>query len=151
MKTRALRVFPLAPDPIRPGVGRDALAARLTIDPVGPEDSLRYAGPGAALPDVGVSRTAHGPSARDLRGAERRAGRPSPGALVDELVDDPGPLGEDVGDRPVGVRRTESQAIDVDGVTHIHPDEGLAPGAFVTGEIEDSQDHDLIGRVVEAS
>ena len=39
MKTRALPVFPLSPDPIRPGVGRDAVAARLTIDPVGPEDS----------------------------------------------------------------------------------------------------------------
>ena len=71
--------------------------------------------------------------------------------LVDELVDDRGPLGEDVGDRPVGIGRTEGQAIDVDGVTHIHPDEGLAPGTFVTVEIEESLDYDLVGRVVEAS
>ena len=73
-------------------------------------------------------------------------------ALVDEIVDNPGPLGEnDMASRSVGVARTESQAIDVDGVTHVHPHEGLAPGEFITVEIEDSQDYDLIGRVVEAS
>lgn len=73
-------------------------------------------------------------------------------ALVDEIVDNLGPLGEnDMAGRPVGVARTESQAIDVDGVTYVHPHEGLTPGEFVTVEIEDSQDYDLIGRVVEAS
>ena len=36
MKTRALPVFPLAPDPIRPDVPRDAEAVRLTVDPIGP-------------------------------------------------------------------------------------------------------------------
>ena len=34
MKT--LPVFPLAPDPIRPEVSRDAEAVRLTVDPIGP-------------------------------------------------------------------------------------------------------------------
>ena len=36
MKTRALPVFPLAPDPIRPEVSRDVEAVRLTVDPIGP-------------------------------------------------------------------------------------------------------------------
>jgi ribosomal protein S12 methylthiotransferase len=71
-------------------------------------------------------------------------------ALVDELADDPGPLGEDE-DGAVGVARTQGQALDVDGVTHVHADERLAPGEFVTVEIEDSEDYDLIGSVVEAS
>ena len=70
-------------------------------------------------------------------------------ALVDELADDPGPLGEDE-DGAVGVARTQGQAIDVDGVTHVHADERLVPGEFVTVEIEDSEDYDLIGSVVEA-
>ena len=72
-------------------------------------------------------------------------------ALVDEMVEGPGSWGEDVmAGQLVGVARTESQAIDVDGVTHIHPCEGLSPGEFVTVEIEDSQDYDLIGRVAAA-
>ena len=38
MKTRALPVFPLAPDPIRSDVARDVEAVRLSIDPIGPAD-----------------------------------------------------------------------------------------------------------------
>ena len=34
--SRALPVFPLAPDPIRPEVSRDVEAVRLTVDPIGP-------------------------------------------------------------------------------------------------------------------
>ena len=70
-------------------------------------------------------------------------------ALVDEVLDDPGPIGADATGRPVGVARTAGQAIDVDGVTHLHPFEGLAPGQFVTVEIEEAEEYDLIGRVVE--
>ena len=70
-------------------------------------------------------------------------------ALVDEVLDDPGPLGTDAGGRPVGVARTVGQALDVDGVTHLHPFDGLAPGQFVTVEIEDAEEYDLIARVVE--
>jgi len=39
MTIKTLPVFPLAPDPIRPGVRRDAKAQRMTIDSVGPEHS----------------------------------------------------------------------------------------------------------------
>jgi ribosomal protein S12 methylthiotransferase len=70
-------------------------------------------------------------------------------ALVDEVVDDPGPLGADAGGRPVGVARTVGQALDVDGVTHVRPFDGLAPGRFVTVRIEDAEEYDLIARVVE--
>ncbi len=70
-------------------------------------------------------------------------------ALVDEVSDDPGPLGADAAGRPVGVARTVGQAIEVDGVTHVHPFDGLAPGQFVTVEIEDAEEYDLIARVVE--
>ncbi len=70
-------------------------------------------------------------------------------ALVDEVVDDPGPIGTAAGGRPVGVARTVGQAMDVDGVTHLHPYDGLASGAFVTVQIEEAEEYDLIGRVVE--
>jgi ribosomal protein S12 methylthiotransferase len=70
-------------------------------------------------------------------------------ALVDEVLDDPGPLGTAAAGRPVGVARTVGQAIEVDGVTHVHPFDGLAPGQFVTVEIEDAEEYDLIARVVE--
>ena len=50
--------------------------------------------------------------------------------------------------RPVGVARTVGQAIEVDGVTHVSPFDGLAPGQFVTVEIEDAEEYDLIARVV---
>ena len=70
-------------------------------------------------------------------------------ALVDEVLDDPGPFGTAAAGRPVGVARTVSQAIEVDGVTHVHPFDGLAPGEFVTLEIEDAEEYDLIARVVE--
>jgi ribosomal protein S12 methylthiotransferase len=69
-------------------------------------------------------------------------------ALIDDVVSDPGPLGEIAEGRPVGVARTVGQAVDVDGVTHLYPDEGLTPGDFVTVEIVDALDYDLIGRVV---
>ena len=39
MTIKTLPVFPLAPDPIRPGVSRDVKAQRMTIDSVGPEHS----------------------------------------------------------------------------------------------------------------
>ena len=70
-------------------------------------------------------------------------------ALVDEILDDPGPIGPAAAGRPVGVARTVGQAIDVDGVTHLHPSEGLEAGEFVTVEIEEAEEYDLIGRVVE--
>ena len=71
-------------------------------------------------------------------------------ALVDEVLDDPGPLGPAAAGRPVGVARTVGQAIEVDGVTHVYPFDGLAPGQFVTVEIEDAEEYDLIARVVES-
>lgn len=71
-------------------------------------------------------------------------------ALVDEVLEDPGPIGTAAAGRPVGVARTVGQALDVDGVTHVHPFDGLAPGQFVTLEIEDAEEYDLIGRVVES-
>ncbi len=43
--------------------------------------------------------------------------------------------------------RTKSQALDVDGVTHLYPAEGVAPGDFVEIEIVDALDYDLIGSV----
>jgi ribosomal protein S12 methylthiotransferase len=69
-------------------------------------------------------------------------------ALIDDVVGDPGPLGEAAEDRPVGVARTVGQAVDVDGVTHLYPDSRLTPGDFVTVEIVDAMEYDLIGRVV---
>ncbi len=70
-------------------------------------------------------------------------------ALVDEVVDDPGPFGATAAGRPVGVARTVGQAIEVDGVTHLSPFDGLAPGQLVTVEIEDAEEYDLIARVVD--
>ena len=70
-------------------------------------------------------------------------------ALVDEVLDDPGPFETEAAGRPVGVARTVGQAIEVDGVTHVHPFEGLTPGQFVTVEVEDAEEYDLIARVVE--
>ncbi len=70
-------------------------------------------------------------------------------ALVDEVLDDPGPFETTAAGRPVGVARTVGQAIEVDGVTHVSPFDGLAPGQFVTVEIEDAEEYDLIARVVE--
>jgi ribosomal protein S12 methylthiotransferase len=69
--------------------------------------------------------------------------------LVDEVLDDPGPFEATAAGRPVGVARTAGQAIEVDGVTHVHPFDGLAAGQFVMVEIEDAEEYDLIGRVVE--
>ena len=71
-------------------------------------------------------------------------------ALIDDVVDDPGPLGDAARGRPVGVARTVGQAVDVDGVTHLHPDPGLKPGEIVTVEIVDALEYDLIGRSVSA-
>ena len=71
-------------------------------------------------------------------------------ALIDDVVDDPGPLGDAARGRPVGVARTVGQAVDVDGVTHLHPDPGLKPGEIVTVEILDALEYDLIGRSVSA-
>ena len=68
--------------------------------------------------------------------------------LIDDVVDDPGPLGDAARGRPVGVARTVGQAIDVDGVTHLYPDPGLKPGEFVTVDIVEALDYDLIGRSV---
>lgn len=70
-------------------------------------------------------------------------------ALVDEVLDDPSPFETEAAARPVGVARTVGQAIEVDGVTHVHPFEGLTPGQFVTVEVEDAEEYDLIARVVE--
>ena len=71
-------------------------------------------------------------------------------ALVDEVLDDPGPLATTAAGQPVGVARTVGQAIEVDGVTHVHPFGALTPGQFVTVEIEDAEEYDLIARVVES-
>jgi ribosomal protein S12 methylthiotransferase len=48
----------------------------------------------------------------------------------------------------VAVGRTEGQASDVDGVTHLVGLEGAAPGEIVEVEIVDALEHDLVGRVV---
>jgi ribosomal protein S12 methylthiotransferase len=49
----------------------------------------------------------------------------------------------------VGVARTEAQAVDVDGVTHLVPGRAVEAGRMVRVEIVDAEDYDLIGRVVE--
>ncbi len=49
----------------------------------------------------------------------------------------------------VGVARTEAQAVDVDGVTHLVPGAATQPGEMVRVEIMEAEDYDLIGRVVE--
>jgi ribosomal protein S12 methylthiotransferase len=81
---------------------------------------------------------------------EALIGREFP-ALVDEVLDDPGPIGPAAEGRPVGVARTVGQALDVDGVTHVHPHDGLAAGQLVTVKIEDAEEYDLIARVVEST
>ncbi len=43
--------------------------------------------------------------------------------------------------------RTMSQALDVDGVTHLTPDLGVGPGDLVEVEITDALDHDLIASI----
>ena len=43
--------------------------------------------------------------------------------------------------------RTESQALDVDGVTTLFPADSVTPGTFVEIEIVDALDYDLIGAV----
>lgn len=69
-------------------------------------------------------------------------------ALVDEIHSD-SPYFQKVGQASVfGTARTIGQAIDVDGVTHLSPRDALKPGEFVTIEIQESEDYDLIGKVV---
>jgi ribosomal protein S12 methylthiotransferase len=60
-------------------------------------------------------------------------------ALVDEVVSDDPEFGY--------VGRTVGQALDVDGVTHLHPARGVAPGDFVDVEIVDALEYDLIASV----
>jgi ribosomal protein S12 methylthiotransferase len=67
--------------------------------------------------------------------------------LVDERLD--GPDGDP---EHVAVGRTEGQAIDVDGVTHILRDEAAEPplpGSMIEVEIVDALDYDLIAEVRE--
>ncbi len=61
-------------------------------------------------------------------------------ALVDEVLDDDPEFG--------AVARTASQAVDVDGVTHLYPHEGLRQGQMVRVRIEDSMEYDFVGRIV---
>jgi ribosomal protein S12 methylthiotransferase len=65
--------------------------------------------------------------------------------LVDRLVDDD--------PEHAAEGRTRGQAVDVDGVTRILQPEGGAPtprpGTFVTAEIVDALDYDLVARIVE--
>ena len=69
-------------------------------------------------------------------------------ALIDDIVEDSGPLGNSALGKPVGVARTVGQAINVDGVTYLYPDVGLVTGELITVEIVEALDHDLIGRLV---
>jgi ribosomal protein S12 methylthiotransferase len=50
-KRRDLPVFPLSPDPVRPGVARDVQAVHLDIDPIGP-----YGGPRVAVVTLGCDK-----------------------------------------------------------------------------------------------
>ena len=69
-------------------------------------------------------------------------------ALVDETHAD-SPYFQEVSPNGVfGIARTKGQAVDVDGVTHLHPTDELKSGEFVTIEIQESEDYDLIGKVV---
>jgi len=65
-------------------------------------------------------------------------------ALVDEVFEE-----DEQG--YTGVARTEGQAVDVDGVTHLLPTEGQTPrpGDMVRIEIVDAEDYDLIAKVAE--
>lgn len=60
-------------------------------------------------------------------------------ALVDRVVDDDPEFAFHA--------RTMSQALDVDGITHLHHAPGVVPGEFVEVEIVDALDYDLIGSV----
>jgi ribosomal protein S12 methylthiotransferase len=60
-------------------------------------------------------------------------------ALVDRVIEDDPEFAFQA--------RTESQALDVDGVTNLFPAEGVEPGDFVEIEIVDALDYDLIGVV----
>lgn len=71
-------------------------------------------------------------------------------ALVD-YVEDGGPLESDASGALPGVARTEGQAIDIDGVTHVHPHESLRPGALLPVEIVDALDYDLMARVIDGA
>jgi ribosomal protein S12 methylthiotransferase len=64
--------------------------------------------------------------------------------LVDEVLADT----EDDEYRAVG--RTESQALDVDGVTNLILEEGatVRPGDFVSVRVEDAAEHDLVAKVL---
>ncbi len=66
--------------------------------------------------------------------------------LVDEILED-SPYFEGKG--TFGIARTKGQATDVDGVTHLDAQDGLKPGEFITVEIQESEEYDLIGRVVD--
>lgn len=57
---------------------------------------------------------------------------------------------DEADDEFVAVGRTETQALDVDGVTHLLGDGGDVPsaGTFVDVEIVDAMEYDLIARVV---
>ena len=50
-KRRDLPVFPLSPDPVRPGVPRDVQAVRLEVEPIGP-----YGGPRVAVVTLGCDK-----------------------------------------------------------------------------------------------
>jgi ribosomal protein S12 methylthiotransferase len=60
--------------------------------------------------------------------------------LVERLVEDDPDY--------VAVGRTEGQASDVDGVTHLVDLAQASPGEIVAAEIVDALEHDLVGRVV---
>ena len=60
-------------------------------------------------------------------------------ALIDRVVEDDPEYGFQA--------RTIGQALDVDGVTHLYPVEGVAPGELVEVEITDALDYDLIASI----
>lgn len=62
------------------------------------------------------------------------------------LVDDLTPDDEEF----AGVGRTEGQALEVDGVTHLLREEGvnLSPGSFVDVDVVDAEEYDLVARVL---
>jgi len=60
-------------------------------------------------------------------------------ALIDRVVEDDPDYGFEA--------RTIGQALDVDGVTHLFPTEGVAPGDLVEVEISDALDYDLIASI----
>ena len=60
-------------------------------------------------------------------------------ALVDRVVEDDPEYGFQA--------RTIGQALDVDGVTHLYPAEGVATGDLVEVEITDALDYDLIASI----